>query len=98
MKLSVEEASDNFTRFSKRLKNEELRNLLKHMDERSQRITLNNCHLTNYQLNLLLDYINDLQEIIDMFLDKVDRNKMLLNNPDLLDLYLKIKEVIKWQK
>ena len=35
----------------------------------------------------------DLQEIIDMFLDKVDRNKMLLNNPDLLDLYLKIKEV-----
>lgn len=30
MKLSVEEASDNFTRFSKRLKNEELRNLLKH--------------------------------------------------------------------
>lgn len=88
MKLSVEEASDNFMRFSKRLKNEELRNLLKHMDERSQRITLN-----NYQLNLLLDYINDLQEIIDMFLDKVDRNKMLLNNPDLLDLYLKIKEV-----
>lgn len=35
MKLSVEEASDNFTRFSKRLKNEELRNLLKHTDERS---------------------------------------------------------------
>lgn len=93
MKLSVEEASDNFTRFSKRLKNEELRNLLKHTDERSQRITLNNYHLTNYQLNLLLDYINDLQEIIDMFFDKVDRNKMLLNNPDLLDLYLKIKEV-----
>lgn len=98
MKLSVEEASDNFTRFSKRLKNEELRNLLEHMDERSQRITLNNYHLTNYQLNLLLDYIYDLQEIIDMFLDKVDKNKMLLNNPDLLDLYLKIKEVIIWQK
>lgn len=98
MKLSVEEASDNFTRFSKRLKNEELRNLLKHMDERSQRITLNNYHLTNYQLNLLLDYIYDLHEIIDMFLDKVDKNKMLLNNPDLLDLYLKIKEVITWQK
>lgn len=98
MKLSVEEASDNFTRFSKRLKNEELRNLLKHMDERSQRITLNNYHLTNVQLNLLLDYIYDLQEIIDMFLDKVDKNKMLLNNPDLLDLYLKIKEVITWQK
>ena len=33
------------------------------------------------------------KEIIDMFLNKADKNKMLLNNPDLLDLYLKIKEV-----
>lgn len=33
------------------------------------------------------------KEVIDMFLNKVDKNKMLLNNPDLLDLYLKIKEV-----
>ena len=33
------------------------------------------------------------KEIIDMFLNKVDKNKMLLNNPDLLDLYLIIKEV-----
>lgn len=33
------------------------------------------------------------KEVIDMFLNKVEKNKMLLNNPDLLDLYLKIKEV-----
>lgn len=33
------------------------------------------------------------KEIIDMFLNNVDKNKLLLNNPDLLDLYLKIKEV-----
>lgn len=33
------------------------------------------------------------KEIIDMFLNKVDKTKMLLNNPDLLDLYLIIKEV-----
>lgn len=33
------------------------------------------------------------KEAIDMFLDKVDKNKILLNNPDLLDIYLKIKEV-----
>lgn len=33
------------------------------------------------------------KEIIDMFLNKVDKNIMLLNNPDLLDLYLIIKEV-----
>ena len=33
------------------------------------------------------------KEIIDMFLNKVDKNKMLLNNPDLLDSYLIIKEV-----
>lgn len=31
------------------------------------------------------------KEVIDMFLNIVDKNKMLLNNPDLLDLYLKIK-------
>lgn len=33
------------------------------------------------------------KEVIDMFLDTVDKNKMLLNNPDLLDLFLKIKGV-----
>lgn len=33
------------------------------------------------------------KEVIDMFLNKVEKNKMLLNNPDLLDLYLKIKDV-----
>lgn len=33
------------------------------------------------------------EEVINNFLDIVDKNKMLLNNPDLLDLYLKIKEV-----
>lgn len=33
------------------------------------------------------------KEVIDMFLNIADKNKMLLNNPDLLDLYLKIKEV-----
>lgn len=32
-------------------------------------------------------------EVINNFLDIVDKSKMLLNNPDLLDLYLKIKEV-----
>lgn len=30
-------------------------------------------------------------KIIDMFLNKINRNKMLLNNPDILDVYLKIK-------
>lgn len=33
------------------------------------------------------------KEVIDMFLNIVDKSKMLLNNPDLLDLYFKIKEV-----
>ena len=33
------------------------------------------------------------KEVINNFLDIVDKSKMLLNNPDLLDLYLKIKEV-----
>lgn len=33
------------------------------------------------------------KEVIDMFLNIVDKSKMSLNNPDLLDLYFKIKEV-----
>ena len=33
------------------------------------------------------------KEVINMFLEKVDKNKKLLNNTELLDLYLKIKEV-----
>lgn len=48
----------------------------------------------------ILDYISELEqqvkkqkEVIDMFLNIVDKSKMLLNNPDLLDLYFKIKEV-----
>lgn len=32
------------------------------------------------------------KEVINNFLDIVDKSKMLLNNPDLLDLYLKTKE------
>lgn len=46
------------------------------------------------------DYIEQLEqqckhqkEVIDMFLNIVNKSKMLLNNPELLDLYLKIKEV-----
>lgn len=50
--------------------------------------------------NEIVKYIEDLeqqvekqQEVINNFLDIVDKSKMLLNNPDLLDLYLKMKEV-----
>ena len=41
----------------------------------------------------LLKQVKKQKEVIDMFLNKVEKNKMLLNNPDLLDLYFKIKEV-----
>ena len=50
--------------------------------------------------NEIVKYIEDLEqqvakqeEAINKFLDIVHKSKMLLNNPDLLDLYLKIKEV-----
>lgn len=45
------------------------------------------------QIDNLEQQVQKQKEVIDMFLNKVDKNKMLLNNPDLLDLYLKIKEV-----
>lgn len=44
-------------------------------------------------LNIIKDYellIRENQkqkEVIDMFLDKVNKNKMLLNNPDILEIY-----------
>lgn len=41
----------------------------------------------------LKNQVKKQKEVIDMFLEKVDKNKKLLNNPELLDLYLKIKEV-----
>lgn len=40
----------------------EVKSLIRHMRERSERITLNNYHLTNQQLNLLLDYISELEQ------------------------------------
>ena len=43
------------------------------------------------ELEILREQVKKQKEVIDMFLDKVYKNKMLLNNPDLLDLYLKIK-------
>ena len=50
--------------------------------------------------NEIVKYIEDLEqkvekqkEVINNFLDIIDKSKMLSNNPDLLDLYLKIKEV-----
>ena len=44
-------------------------------------------------LNETEQQVEKQKEVINNFLDIVDKSKMLLNNPDLLDLYLKIKEV-----
>lgn len=56
-------------------------------------------------LNDTYNYIENLEqqckkqkEVIDIFLNKVDKNKLLLNNPDLLDLYLKIKRGVRMNK
>lgn len=56
--------------------------------------TLNSVFIFKYVETLELKCKKQ-KEVIDMFLDKVEKNKMLLNNPDLLDIYLKIKEVLK---
>ena len=59
--IASEQATDNFHKFVSKLRDKDTKNLLMHMDERATRITMNNYHLTNYQLNLILDYIYDLQ-------------------------------------
>ena len=62
--------------------------------------TIDECDNRVGASNEIVKYIEDLEqqvakqeEAINKFLDIVDKSKMLLNNPDLLDLYLKIKEV-----
>lgn len=59
------------------------------------------CKINN-TYNKLVDRIIYLQqenkkykEVIDKFLDKVNKNKMLLNNPDILEIYLEVKGVSK---
>lgn len=61
MGITSEQASDNFYKFVSKIRDKDTKNLLMHMDERAMRITMNNYHLTNYELNLILDYIYDLQ-------------------------------------
>lgn len=62
---------------------------------------INEC-LSPKQRNRLALYIALLREenqkqkeVIDKFLDKVNKNKMLLNNPDILEIYLEVKGVSK---
>ena len=61
-------------------------------DEEYQLVCQRNYLSTKYIENLE-QQVKKQKEVIDMFLEKVDKNKKLLNNPELLDLYLKIKEV-----
>ena len=53
--ISADKESDNFHKWISKIRDKDTRELLKHMDERAMRITLNNYHLTNYELNLVLE-------------------------------------------
>ena len=44
-------------------------------------------------LRNLLEQNKKYKEVIDKFINRIDENKMLLNNPYVLDFYLEIKEV-----
>lgn len=48
---------------------------------------------TNQYVNKVIQKLQKYKELINLFLDKVNKNKMILNNPDILDVYLKIKEM-----
>lgn len=61
-------------------------------DEEYQLVCQRNYLSTKY-IEHLEQQVEKQKEVINNFLDIVDKSKMLLNNPDLLDLYLKIKEV-----
>lgn len=80
---------------------EELEEQLKNDDTNEGKVFINNHEITDIDTffkvaeenTRLLEQVKKQKEVIDMFLEKVDKNKKLLNNPELLDLYLKIKEV-----
>lgn len=82
---------------------EEIKDYLKRVDELETKLTgedketyawliygYNQCAKL---LNETEQQVEKQKEVINNFLDIADKSKMLLNNPDLLDLYLKIKEV-----
>lgn len=88
--------SDKFPEIKFFIENPTAYEVLYHQDDRIH----NEYPLEVSEAKRIFDYIDYLEymsknqkEIIDMFLNMVDKNKMLLNNPNLLDLYLRIKEV-----
>lgn len=61
------------------------------MDNRTiEEVRRNETKLIN-EIKVLEQQCKKQKEVIDMFLNIVNKRKMLLNNPDLLDLYFKIK-------
>lgn len=82
---------------------EEIKDYLKKVDELGDKLTGEDKETYDwliYGYNKCDKWLNEAEqqcekqkEVINNFLDIVDKSKMLLNNPDLLDLYLKIKEV-----
>lgn len=82
---------------------EEIKDYLKKVDELGDKLTGEDKETYDwliYGYNKCAKWLNEAEqqcekqkEVINNFLDIVDKSKMLLNNPDLLDLYLKIKEV-----
>lgn len=81
----------------------EIKDYLKRVDELETKLTGEDKEIYAwliYGYNKCTKLLNETEqqckkqkEVINKFLDIVDKSKMLLNNPDLLDLYLKIKEV-----
>ena len=81
----------------------EIKDYLKRVDELETKLTgedKENFVWLIYGYNQCAKLLNETEqqckkqkEVINNFLDIVDKSKKLLNNPDLLDLYLKIKEV-----
>lgn len=82
---------------------EEIEDYFKRVDELGAKLTgedketydwlIYGCNQCAKLLNETEQQCKKQKEVINNFLDIVDKSKMLLNNPDLLDLYLKIKEV-----
>lgn len=48
-----------------------------------------------YNVEKLLDYINQLEIICNNFMDYLDKNKLVLQNPNILDFYWEMKQLAR---
>ena len=74
-------------------------------DIKKCKLALVNQNLTSLQSAFLKQYINNLEyelqqkeDVIKQLLTYLDKNKLTLNNPNILDFYINVKKILNIEK